>query len=297
MRWTNSNANTVILKHWSPGHWRHTKQWSTGTWVMDVKKPTCKEEKPVKSVERVLRMQALCGITCKSFILIIIRSSQRKLSRRRRRGCAQCAARHTPWPNPRWQSTSRSASLRRRASWSTFVKCAGAVLQRFTNSAVIGQSASKTKAKNKKCPHENCDYVTRTKMELENHVRQYHLNLPIEKNHICNHCGKAYNLLYQLKQHIKAVHLEIRPFICNECGRTFARKDKLQDHIDLHKGLFKYKCPFCQKGLNNSGALCNHKRICTLNPDRFASLNDARIARERSMPPAQPAVPPPKMYF
>ena len=154
----------------------------------------------------------------------------------------------------------------------------------------------KTKAKNKKCPHENCDYVTRTKLELENHIRQYHLNLPIEKNHICNHCGKAYNLLYQLKQHIKAVHLEIRPFICTECGRTFARKDKLQDHIDLHKGLFKYKCPFCQKGLNNSGALCNHKRICTLNPERFASLNDARIARERSMPP-QPVVPPPKMYF
>ena len=155
----------------------------------------------------------------------------------------------------------------------------------------------KTKiTKNKKCPHENCDYVTRTKIELENHVRQYHLNLPIEKNHICNHCGKAYNLLYQLKQHIKAVHLEIRPFVCPECGRTFARKDKLQDHIDLHKGLFKYKCPFCQKGLNNSGALCNHKRICTSNPERFSSLNDARIARERLMPP-QPLVPPPKMYF
>lgn len=50
----------------------------------------------------------------------------------------------------------------------------------------------KTKAKNKKCPHENCDYVTRTKIELENHVRQYHLNLPIEKNHKCTICGKLH---------------------------------------------------------------------------------------------------------
>ena len=169
----------------------------------------------------------------------------------------------------------------------------GTVHQQCSHRAVC---LGKTKAKSKKCPHENCDYVTRTKTELENHVRQYHLNLPIEKNHICNHCGKAYNLLYQLKQHIKAIHLEIRPFVCPECGKTFARKDKLQDHIDLHKGLFKYKCPFCQKGLNNSGALCNHKRICPSNPERYASLNDARIARERLIPP-KPVIPPPKMFF
>jgi len=143
------------------------------------------------------------------------------------------------------------------------------------------QCSGKGKVKNKKCPHENCDYITRTRIELDNHVRQYHLNLPMIKDHICNHCGKAYNLLYQLKKHIKSVHLEIKPFICPECGKAFARKDKLQDHIDLHKGLFKYKCPFCQKGLNNSGALCNHKRICPSNPDRFASLNEARIAREK----------------
>ena len=142
------------------------------------------------------------------------------------------------------------------------------------------QCLGKGKIKRKKCPHDGCEYITRTRTELENHIRQYHLNLPIEKNHICNHCGKAYNLLHQLKMHIKAVHLEIKPFVCPECGKAFARKDKLQDHIDLHKGLFKYKCPFCQKGLNNSGALCNHKRICPSNPDRFASLNEARIARE-----------------
>jgi KRAB domain-containing zinc finger protein len=153
----------------------------------------------------------------------------------------------------------------------------GTVHQRCSHRS---QCLGKGKVKNKKCPYDDCEYITRTKAELNNHVRQYHLKLPIEKNHICNHCGKAYNLLYQLKLHIKSIHLDIKPHVCQECGKAFSRKDKLQDHIDLHKGLFKYKCPFCQKGLNNSGALCNHKRICPANPERFASLNDARIARE-----------------
>ena len=112
----------------------------------------------------------------------------------------------------------------------------------------------------------------------------------------CENCDKVFTDPSNLQRHIRTNHVGARSHACPECGKTFARKDKLQDHIDLHKGLLKYKCPFCQKGLNNSGALCNHKRICPSNPERYASLNDARIARERLIPP-KPVIPPPKMYF
>jgi hypothetical protein len=116
----------------------------------------------------------------------------------------------------------------------------------------------------KKCDYENCDFTNKNNQFLENHIRTVHLNLPKKLDHVCNHCGKAYNVASRLKNHINAIHLNIRPFECEVCGKTFTTRPRLTDHVNLHKGILNYHCPFCEKAFGNTGALCNHKRTCAL---------------------------------
>ena len=118
------------------------------------------------------------------------------------------------------------------------------------------------------CVHENCDFKTRAQFLMDNHVNIVHLNLPKTKDHVCSYCGKGYNIVSRLNNHIKDVHLNIRPFECEECGKTFTRKARLTDHMDLHKGIMKYPCQYCGRAFGNSGSLCNHKKSCAQSPTK-----------------------------
>ena len=120
----------------------------------------------------------------------------------------------------------------------------------------------------KRCNVEGCKFQTKAKFLLDNHVRNVHLGLPKTQDHVCNHCGKAYNILSRLNNHIRDVHLNIRPFECKECGKTFTRKPRLMDHMDLHRGILKYLCPYCERPFGNSGSLCNHKKSCASSPHK-----------------------------
>jgi len=112
------------------------------------------------------------------------------------------------------------------------------------------------------CLYEDCDYRTSHKIELDNHVRRTHLNLPISKNHVCTLCGNAYNKLKILKQHVKEFHLNEKPHECPTCGRCFARKQKMKDHMKIHTGESKYTCPLCNKNFNNKDSRWHHKKSC-----------------------------------
>jgi len=47
-------------------------------------------------------------------------------------------------------------------------------------------------------------------------------------------CGRSLSTRYNLKKHIEAHHLHIRPFKCAQCQRTFAYKHSLRHHYLLH---------------------------------------------------------------
>lgn len=47
-------------------------------------------------------------------------------------------------------------------------------------------------------------------------------------------CGRTLSTRYNLKKHIEAHHLQIRPFKCAQCQRTFAYKHSLRHHYLLH---------------------------------------------------------------
>jgi hypothetical protein len=114
----------------------------------------------------------------------------------------------------------------------------------------------------KSCSYENCEFKTSSKQELDNHTRKVHLNLPIEKNHVCTICGNSYNKVTILNNHIKAVHQGEKPYECETCGKAFARKQKMKEHMLIHTGDASWMCPLCGKSMTNSGSKYNHKRSC-----------------------------------
>ena len=64
-----------------------------------------------------------------------------------------------------------------------------------------------------------------------------------KKKHPCPHCHKSYSSNFSLKQHIKDVHLGLKPFKCDDCGKSFSRKSSLKTHIkDVHLKLKPFEC-------------------------------------------------------
>ena len=53
------------------------------------------------------------------------------------------------------------------------------------------------------------------------------------------------------------------PYVCSHvtCGATFKSKSGYQQHMKRHLGIFKYHCPYCQKGLGSSEYVKEHLRI------------------------------------
>src|SRR5574343_53331 len=47
-------------------------------------------------------------------------------------------------------------------------------------------------------------------------------------------CGRNLSTRYNLRKHIEAHHLNIRPYECSKCHRTFSYKHSLKHHYLLH---------------------------------------------------------------
>lgn len=120
------------------------------------------------------------------------------------------------------------------------------------------------------CTYEGCDYKIDGRVNLENHIRKVHLNLPLTRDYVCNICGATYNKKGHLKMHISSIHENLRPHKCEHCGKDFSRRQRLKEHIEgIHQGLLKHKCNYCDKAYNNNGSKWNHMKSCTYNPNKL----------------------------
>ena len=99
-------------------------------------------------------------------------------------------------------------------------------------------------------------------------LNKIHLNLPITQDFVCPTCGAAYNKKAHLNMHIKAIHLNIKPHVCDTCGKSFAKKQILKEHQEIHSGVLRHKCHWCDKAYNNNGSKWNHMKSCSFNPDK-----------------------------
>ena len=47
-------------------------------------------------------------------------------------------------------------------------------------------------------------------------------------------------------------------YCCELCGNKFKSALGWKIHMDAHRGIFKFECPYCKKGFYNKSALQGH---------------------------------------
>ena len=94
------------------------------------------------------------------------------------------------------------------------------------------------------------------------------------KKFACKQCDKSFTLNFNLKNHIKIIHENLREFGCNQpdCNSNFGRRQTLMTHLMLVHGIVatkdknetkharKYRCKHCEKGYTTSTNLKLHMK-------------------------------------
>ncbi|XP_042306571.1 zinc finger protein 436-like [Sceloporus undulatus] len=84
----------------------------------------------------------------------------------------------------------------------------------------------------------------------------------VEKKHVCQDCGKAFQYKFELVKHYRT-HTGEKPFECLACGKRFFQSTHLNAHLRIHTGEKPYECPKCGRSFNRRSTLTEHLRIHT----------------------------------
>ena len=73
-----------------------------------------------------------------------------------------------------------------------------------------------------------------------------HMKIKPKMRHECAKCNKRFEKPYQLRNHIKSIHEDIKPYPCGQCEKAFSGANYLKKHVNIkHEGLKNYKCEEC----------------------------------------------------
>lgn len=62
---------------------------------------------------------------------------------------------------------------------------------------------------------------------------------------MCDICERSFGREYDLKKHVEAVHLRLRPYECKTCGKRFGHKGTFNKHVRaVHLKLRPHRCPW-----------------------------------------------------
>ena len=129
-----------------------------------------------------------------------------------------------------------------------------------------------------------CDKVFTSKRDLEVHIKKKYSCI-LNKERVCEICGKKFKFPIQLEQHNKRIFSCHRETKCGNCGKIFKQKIKFERH---NTNRIKYgcnkKCNSCGKELRSSRNLAMHtKSGCKISNlsviDRSKFTNSKRMKR------------------
>ncbi|XP_023944103.2 zinc finger protein 26 [Bicyclus anynana] len=111
---------------------------------------------------------------------------------------------------------------------------------------------------------EHCSEEIPNAREYWSHFRRAHPDkpYPIQKNYICDICGKSFRGNAFLVYH-KRTHFEERAFKCAQCPKAFFNRTNLQMHEKTHSEHRPHACSVCAKAFKCKGALDRHFRSHT----------------------------------
>lgn len=109
-----------------------------------------------------------------------------------------------------------------------------------------------------KCPQ--CDLMFVDTADCNAHQKNNHQEI---KWHPCTYptCESKFKLVAQLNNHIKAIHLNIRPFVC-ECGRGFVSNSNLRVHREYKHSIgMNFPCTVCGEKFRSSITMLAHRKV------------------------------------
>ncbi|XP_052901679.1 zinc finger protein 184-like [Anopheles moucheti] len=80
----------------------------------------------------------------------------------------------------------------------------------------------------------------------------------MDKNYICEDCGKRFRQIITLKNHRK-LHKTEKTFSCSVCSKAFKQKFELPIHMVTHTGEQPFPCDQCPARFKRKQALKNHQ--------------------------------------
>jgi len=103
-----------------------------------------------------------------------------------------------------------------------------------------------------------CSLVCTNKSKLKQHMNTHSL----ERNFVCDDCGKAYRDKRVLNHH-KRSHAPNLPYPCRLCEKGFASSGMLKVHEEVHTGKRSWMCQFCGKAFVTQHNLHQHLKHCS----------------------------------
>uniref|UniRef100_A0A7S2ZSQ5 C2H2-type domain-containing protein n=1 Tax=Rhodosorus marinus TaxID=101924 RepID=A0A7S2ZSQ5_9RHOD len=77
----------------------------------------------------------------------------------------------------------------------------------------------------------------------------------------CTKCLSKFTRRKNLKEHIRVVHDQDRPYGCTVCGRMFGTRNNMQRHMKMvHLGEKKFNCGTCGTGFSTKNCVIRHQR-------------------------------------
>jgi len=74
----------------------------------------------------------------------------------------------------------------------------------------------------------------------------------------CDCCDQSFPRRNTLLVHLRAVHMQEKPYECDICGQRFPRSSSMTRHRRIHTGLPSYQCQYCHKTTTQRGDLNRH---------------------------------------
>ena len=108
-----------------------------------------------------------------------------------------------------------------------------------------------------KCRVQNCDKSFGTTSTRSAHEQSH----GTERKFGCTQCSNFYKTNYDLKRHMKRVHLGGFKTECPDCGKILSSAGNLRIHRRQHTGETPYKCNKCEKQFGDYSSFKRHEKL------------------------------------